>query len=686
MTNFMTKTLMARLVGLFLTCALVPIVLVGYLAYRSAGQALCTAEYEKLNAVRDQTVQDLQYYMAGCVNAALFLADYDRVDQALETFPLVSSHAEQSTAQSQSPRTEEQVSEVGVRLDRFMNKYLEFEQNRVAYRDVLLIRPDGYVIYTSKNRGELGRNVKTGALRDTGLAKAFEEVLSTQKQAVVDFTMYEPARAPAAFIAVPVQSRTAKKSCGVLVLRIGLEALDRLMLLTKSAGATTEMYLVRSDGTLLTKPQGQREASPLSIKVKSEAAQAALKDQRGEMISADLKGTEVFSAYSHVGLNETTDIGANFDWALLVEISAQEAMQPMRSLAGSILVIAVAIALVVGTAGVLVARSISLPVRALALAAGRIGEGDLHVALPEVKSRDELSVLANTFRTMVQSLGDQIRRVSEGTTILSSAASEISATITQVSSSASQTSAAVAETSATVEQVKQAAWLASQKAKDVAAGSREAVQISDTGRRATKDTIEKMQLIQGQVESIGETVVRLSEHSRTIEHIIGTVQDLADQSNLLAVNASIEAARAGEHGKGFAVVAQEIKALADQSRDATQRIKSILEETRKWISAVVMATEQGSKAVQVGVQHSAIAVESIGRLSDMVEASSQAASVIEASSAQQLAGVEQVSAAMQSIDLAVRQTSVSATQLEEAAGRLAALGGNLKDLVDRYRM
>ena len=111
-----------------------------------------------------------------------------------------------------------------------------------------------------------------------------------------------------------------------------------------------------------------------------------------------------------------------------------------------------------------------------------------------------------------------------------------------------------------------------------------------------------MNLIKTQMESIGETVVRLSDQSRAIEDIIASVQDLADQSNLLAVNASIEAARAGDQGKGFAVVAHEIKTLADQSKEATEHIRTILDDTRKWVSAAVMATEQGGKAVEAGLQ------------------------------------------------------------------------------------
>ena len=186
------------------------------------------------------------------------------------------------------------------------------------------------------------------------------------------------------------------------------------------------------------------------------------------------------------------------------------------------------------------------------------------------------------------------------------------------------------------------------------------------------------------MESIGETVVRLSENSRTIGEIIESVQDIADQSNLLAVNASIEAARAGDYGKGFAVVAHEIKSLADQSKQATNQVRNILEEIRQWVSAVVMATEQGSKAVDAGVQQAAIAGESIGLLTNGVMDSSKAASLIQISSDQQTAGVEQVSVAMGSIQTAVQQNLSSMNQLQDSAKRLQELGEALELTVRRY--
>ena len=314
-----------------------------------------------------------------------------------------------------------------------------------------------------------------------------------------------------------------------------------------------------------------------------------------------------------------------------------------------------------------------------------IAQGDLSKSL-DFNSRDEIGRLGASLNTMVNNLKEQIRRILEGVNVLNSASGEVTATVTQVATSTAQTSSAITEVTTTVEEVKQSSRLASEKAKGVAEGAQESATVAETGKEFTQSTVEKMNLIKDQMESIAETVVMLSEHSQQIGTIIGSVQDIADQSNLLAVNASIEAARAGEHGKGFAVVAQEIKSLADESRQATEQVRSILEDTQKWVSAVVMATEQGGKAVQSGLGQSIQAGEVIGKLSGSVLSSSQAASVIQVSSEQQFVGVEQVSTAIVSIEQAMRQIRDSIGQLEPAAQRLGDLGEELKKSVQHYKV
>ncbi|MFH1113971.1 MAG: methyl-accepting chemotaxis protein [Pseudomonadota bacterium] len=329
---------------------------------------------------------------------------------------------------------------------------------------------------------------------------------------------------------------------------------------------------------------------------------------------------------------------------------------------------------------------LSKPIKELAEKAYQVSEGDLRVEVSERAGNDELGMLAKSFRVMLANLREQTRRTLEGVEVIHGAAGEMSVTVSQLVANTATFADSVSETTSTVEQVKQAAALASEKAKVVAHISREAVRVSAAGKQATDETISKMTLIREQMEYIGDNVVKLSKQSRAIEDIIVAVQDLSDQSNLLAVNASIEAARAGDQGKGFAVVAHEIKALADQSKEATQSIRSILEETRKWVGAVVMATEHGTKAVDAGVEKSVAAGQSIEMLARTVEEAAQAASVIEASGEQQFTGVEQVSRAMKNIDQALSQHRAATSQLGELSRHLLELGGSLRQIVDQYRV
>ncbi|MFH1112768.1 MAG: methyl-accepting chemotaxis protein [Pseudomonadota bacterium] len=336
--------------------------------------------------------------------------------------------------------------------------------------------------------------------------------------------------------------------------------------------------------------------------------------------------------------------------------------------------------------GVLLARSIGRPLRMLATIAARISKGDLQVQVPSQGRRDEIGLLSRAFQTMIEDLRKQIGRILAGVGVLNSAASEISTTLTQLSANAQNVAASLTETSTTVEQVKQAARVAGEKAQDVVKTALRAVEVSHQGSRATEETVERINLIREESESIRETVVKLSDHSRAVEEIIGVVQDIADQSKLLAVNASIEAARAGEQGKGFSVVAHEINSLADQSKEATHRVTSILREVRQWIGAVVAATQQGIKAVDKGVEQSVVAGESIAVLSSIVESSSQAASVIEAAGEQQFAGVDQVSTAMKNIERALGQNLSGMEMLRETATKVGALGEELQQLVEEYRI
>jgi methyl-accepting chemotaxis protein len=367
--------------------------------------------------------------------------------------------------------------------------------------------------------------------------------------------------------------------------------------------------------------------------------------------------------------------------------SSAARMQQLAATARSTMLINGAAALVVGLVLALVlSRSIAEPLQHIARIAERLAKGDLSAERIELQRADEVGALSQAFARLAEGMRSQIRSITEGVNVLSTAASQISTSTTELAATSAETAAAVSETTTTVEELRQTAIIASQKAKSVSDTSQRAAQVAQAGRQSVDDTVAGMRRIREQMDSIAERMVRLNEQSQSIGQIVTTVEDLAAQSNMLAVNAGIEAAKAGEHGRGFAVVAQEVRNLAEQSRQATAQVMAILAEIQKATGAAMLATEQGGKSVDAGVSQATQAGQSIVQITSNVSDSAAAAAQIAASSQQQLVGVDQVAASMDGVKQASLQNADGARQLEAAARNLKDLGERLQGLIQHYRL
>ncbi|HTX03305.1 MAG TPA: methyl-accepting chemotaxis protein [Candidatus Acidoferrales bacterium] len=273
------------------------------------------------------------------------------------------------------------------------------------------------------------------------------------------------------------------------------------------------------------------------------------------------------------------------------------------------------------------------------------------------------------------------RPIEQAIARLAAATAEIVAGTTQQAAGVQEQAAAVAQTVATVEEITQTAEQSNERAKAVVDSSRRATDGGALGRRSVESTIVVMGDIKTRTELIAQSILSLAKQAQAIGEIIAVVNDLAEQTNILALNASIEATRAGEQGKGFSVVAAEIKALADQSKRATVQVRQILAEIQKSTNAAVMATEQGTKSVDEAMQIVNNADEAIRLLLDTITEAAQASTSISTSVGQQVVGMSQIQSAMRNIDQATSQNLSSTQQAERAARNLDEIGLRLRLLL-----
>ncbi|MBI1277983.1 MAG: hypothetical protein GC179_07635 [Anaerolineaceae bacterium] len=273
---------------------------------------------------------------------------------------------------------------------------------------------------------------------------------------------------------------------------------------------------------------------------------------------------------------------------------------------------------------------------------------------------------------IVTEINDAVGRVEADT-------QEILTAMTRQIAMANEQDAVVTETTATVNEVRATVTETAERAQSVAETAQVSVDISRTGTESVTQTVLGMEVIRHRVEDIADNILVLSENTQQIGEIIATVNSLADQSRMLALNASVEAARAGEEGKGFAVVALEVRNLADQNREATVQVREILGEIQRATNAAVMVTEEGSKGVDQGQTLVNKAGDSIRDLSHAIEEAALAAMQIAASTRQQTIGMDQLTQAMRTIKKATTETLNTTLQVKASVQ-------NLRDASNRINM
>ena len=277
-------------------------------------------------------------------------------------------------------------------------------------------------------------------------------------------------------------------------------------------------------------------------------------------------------------------------------------------------------------------------------------------------------------RSLSGQIGAAVRHVQSSSAELQSAAN-------QQASGAKESSTAMTEINTTISELQASSRQIAESAQRVAHVAEETSSAARAGDQTLQKSHESVSGIRLQVDLIVTHMLDLGRKSQQIGGILEIINELAEQTNILAINATIEAAGAGDAGKRFAVVADEIRKLADRVGDSTKEIRVLIEEIRAAVNTTVMATEGGSKAVDVGARQFVEVTAALNRITALLGTTTQAAREIELSTKQQSTAVEQVNIAVSQVARASKETEVCANETLQTAGQLAGLSRDLMRLV-----
>ncbi len=698
MKNVLTKSISAKLVALFLIVSIIPVSIIGIISYTSSKASLQSAIETNIQSVANSRAKHIENFVTvslDVVNSAsslsLFRENLNNIKKGIDV--------EKSRA----------------KLDEAMSQW-EAKSN-VFYRAKILDL-NGEVIATTRNvLNDMGTNRSDMEYFKVGLKRPFVSEPYISPDDNIPVIAYScPVFAP----------NSQSEVIGVLVIHQATDAainkgdiwgaglgINQIVMNKEGMGASGETFLVNNQGLIISNSRLVEGTF--------------LKRSIPEAILQELKSEKFSDPY--VGYQGIMTVGqavpiANTNWLLVCEFDSSEAYSPVVKLGSRMFMLIIAVIILVAIFAFFIARYFTKPIIYLTDIAKAMAKGDLNQTI-EVGLNDEIGQLANSIKTVQETLNEkaylakeisegnlmiesnplsnkdtmgfsfanmitnlrfQLKDISDGINVLSSSSSEIMASVTQLASSSAETATSVSETTTTVEEVKQTAIVSNHKARMVSDNAERMSEISKDGAKAIGNTIEGMNKIRQQMNAISAMVVRLSEQSHTIGEITATVSELAEQSNLLSVNAAIEAAKAGEHGKGFTVVAQEIKTLANRSKEATGQVRNILRDIQKSISSAVMATEEGGKAVDEGLRLTHLSGDAIRSLTESVMEASNAAIQIAASSQQQLEGMDQVVTAMENIREASMQAVISTQQSVDSVNDLQKVGQKLDELMKLYKL
>jgi len=655
--KFKTKLLIT-----FLSVALIPLILLSLRVSYIASGAIEKQVFSQLVAVREIKKTQIKSYFAERKG------DIEVLSETIQKVLNFSSADAMNTSAHDN------------------HQYFETFINAYGYYDFFLIDDAGDIFYTVSKEADYQTNLLAGQYQNSGLGKLFRQVQSNQAFGVSDFSRYAPSNDdPAGFIALPFTTNTGASV--VIALQLSIDKINEVMQQRAGMGNTGESYLIGSD--LLMRSDSFLDPRGHSVKasfagtveqngVNTEGAKLAIQGETGQKIIIDYNGNPVLSAFAAIDMN-------GIRWGLLSEIDVAEAFEPIYTLYWDIFIIILIFVVVIVAVALYIIKSIITPLGGepgeMKNISETIAKGDLTVRFDT--ERDVQGVYG-AMKDMVAKLLGVVSEIIDNSNNLASSAEETSALSLQSSvsldkqqSSIEQVSAAVEEMSTSIHEVASNAANASTSAQSVQHSSNEA-------NNRLRQTINDLGQLDKEISGASEVIQSLETESHEIGSVLEVIRGIADQTNLLALNAAIEAARAGEQGRGFAVVADEVRTLASKTQESTKNIEGMIGKLQSSSNDAVKAMTSSRSMCENTLSNAHTTAKMIHTMNEDIDNISQMIELIAAAVEEQSFVSNEISQNITAINDVAYENSAAATQVSTAGQDISVIASKLNQLTQQF--
>ena len=669
LSGAMQRSIAGRLLFWFLVIALIPCAILTAITARIAANALEESVRSNLVQIAATKEGQLEAYAMERVRDGTALARGPTFIKAMRNLHDTAAAASSST---------DLTAQLATAAEPF-REYFDYVSQSYGYETLLLIDTDGRVLFCLDDTISTGASILTGSTGSSELAAGFDRSRTLLQADLSSFQAYGRSGIPLAFVTSPVFAEG--RVIGVLALGLDPQPIWAILADNTGLGRTGEAVTAEriGDAVLVTTPLRHAPDAAFRLRIplgsgQALATQQAANGDRGYGLAQDYRGEEIAAAWCYL---------PSYRWGMVVKQDADEAFALVRFQRLAIIGLSLATIVGVTLAALVVARTISTPIRTAVAVARQVAGGDLRANVG-VMSDDETGALLEAIQTMTNDLRGLIGRIQKSSVALISTATAIQATsseqqqvIADYGASTSEAVAAVKEISVTSQELLRTMT----EVNDMAAHTGE---MAAAGKGSLAGMDSTMRSLAESTSSFGGKLAVISERAANINLAVTTITKVADQTNLLSINAAIEAEKAGEYGLGFLVVAREIRRLADQTAVASLDIERMVKEMQYSVSAGVMEMDKFAEQVRAGVREIGDVATKLGDIIGAVQGISGRFGQVTEGMRAQSQGAEQIREAMIRLAEGASRTASSLNDFNKATVHLREAVGDLKEEVSRF--
>ncbi len=665
MKNILTRSLNTKLICLFLIVAMIPMATISVVSFINSQDSLQKRAYDQLRTLANDRAKSLEQLNDFRVQ------QLSQVAQMPEIINVIKSENVDS-------------------LEGVFDSIKQATGGESGYHNFKIVSANGDIVY-AQDRSLVGFDYSSNKFFQIGLQKPY-----------MVYSLDDGKRV--AVTTVPIFDNGQK--IGVLIAQTGVPELDKIVLDREGLAETGETYLVSSERIMIS-PSRFNEGYEFTKKADTFPVQECF--DKGRDISAS-----IYPDYRDVPIFGASKCEAELGYVLIAEFDVAEIVAPVIALQNMYIITGSIIAASVGTFAFFISKSISRPIKSAAEIAKKISEGDLGITIQESRSNDEIGILVNSQKQMVGNLKNVLsevqnasQSVSASAQQLSSSGTELNSAVQQIASTVDQISRGSQSQAQRIEKSKQTAEELAKSMNELSISAKESVEISnrvgmlsENGTETAKEAGERMNKIIKVTNESAQKVKSLAGKTTEITAVLQVIKQIADQTNLLALNAAIEAARAGEAGRGFAVVADEVRRLAESSARSSDDIDAKLKQIQEYAQEVVGEIETSANEVNQGKMIIDSSLKTLHEIATNIKNVSETVKNLSDSAHEQLVKVKTVSSdtaeiaavseenasSTEEASAAIEEQTAQTHEISNAANQMADLASQLQSTTSKFKL